>query len=91
MPSETVVILNNILGIIALAAVCLSWHHFARKMATSPCISSCTDDDTNKRIKGSSSLSLWLSILSVLMTLALVGGLVYRAYQTREGAQDPQA
>ena len=81
------VIFFNVLSLISLSAVCLAWNHFSRKMSKSPCISSCSDDDTNKRIRGSSRLSLWLAIVFILLTL---GGGVYMFHKARGGAIDSQ-
>lgn len=76
------VIVTSLVWLLILAIVALSWHISIRKLSKS-----CTSDDAQKTITSSSSLSLWLSILSILAFVALAGLLMYRA---REGAQEMQ-
>lgn len=76
------VIVTSLVWLLILAIVALSWHISIRKLHKS-----CTSDDAQKTITSSSSLSLWLSILSILAFVALAGLLMYRA---REGAPATQ-
>jgi uncharacterized membrane protein len=78
MSAKTTFFLINLAWLVILAIVALLWHISIRKLSKS-----CTGDDSKEKIDQSSTLSLWIVILCILASVALVGMLVYRA---REGS-----